>query len=254
MAVSREPRFIDGVWGPYFSAMLPDNWLTEGGQSATGALIDHIVQNHEASPALRDHAQKSGRSAYDILNERLHHLSAATNFPAQLTGGLHVYPDFHGNRSPRADPHLRGMISGLTLSATLDDLALLYLATIQAVAHGTRHIIAAMNAKGYRIDTLLACGGGTKNPVLLREHADVTGCRIVLGRESESVLLGSAILGAVASGDHADIGAAMAAMSGAGAIIRPAGGAIARYHDAKHRVFLKMYDDHCSYRRLMDEA
>src|SRR5262249_28995768 len=30
MAVSREPRFIDGVWGPYYSAMVPGLWLTEG--------------------------------------------------------------------------------------------------------------------------------------------------------------------------------------------------------------------------------
>ena len=59
-------------------------------------------------------------------------------------------------------------------------LALLYLATIQAVAHGTRHIIDSMNAAGYRIDTVFACGGGTKNPVFLREHGDITGCNIIL--------------------------------------------------------------------------
>ena len=108
--------------------------------------------------------------------------------PAALTADLHVYPDFHGNRSPRANPTLRGAIVGLPLSATLDDLARLYLATIQAVAHGTRHIIDAMNAKGYAIDTLFACGGGTKNPVFLREHADITGCKLVLAREPEAVL------------------------------------------------------------------
>ncbi len=36
MAVSPESRFIPGVWGPYFSAMVPGMWLNEGGQSATG--------------------------------------------------------------------------------------------------------------------------------------------------------------------------------------------------------------------------
>ncbi len=35
MAVSREPKFVRGVWGPYWSAMVPGLWLTEGGQSAT---------------------------------------------------------------------------------------------------------------------------------------------------------------------------------------------------------------------------
>ena len=28
----------------------------------------------------------------------------------QLTKSLHVYPDFHGNRSPVADPTLTGMV------------------------------------------------------------------------------------------------------------------------------------------------
>ena len=50
-----------------------------------------------------------------------------------LTRELHVLPYFHGNRSPRADPTLRGGISGLKLSDTVDSLALLYLATIQAM-------------------------------------------------------------------------------------------------------------------------
>ena len=83
-------------------------------------------------------------------------------FPAALTEELHVLPYFHGNRSPRADPSLRGMISGLKLSASVDALAILYLSTVQAIAHGTRHIVDAMNAAGYRIDTLIACGGAPK--------------------------------------------------------------------------------------------
>jgi len=254
MAVSREPRFINGIWGPYYSAMIPGYWLTEGGQSATGALVDYVIQNHEASPALHESAKQAGVSVYDLLNTRLDHLSADVSFPAALARDLHVYPDFHGNRSPRANPHLKGMISGLSLSKSIDDLALLYLATIQAIAHGTRHIIAEMNARGYQIDTLLACGGGTKNPVFLREHADITGCRIVLGQEPESVLLGSAILGAVASGDYATIERAMAEMSRAGKVIQAQKGQVAIFHDVKHAVFQKMHDDQCSYRDMMLDA
>ena len=131
------------------------------------------------------------------MNERSNRLAASAGapFPAALTRDLHVLPYFHGNRSPRADPTLRGAVAGLKLSDSIDDLALLYLATVQAIAYGTRHIVEAMNAAGEkngggRIADLLACGGGTKNPVFVREHADAAGCRVVLPREPEAVLLG----------------------------------------------------------------
>lgn len=38
------------------SAMVPEYWLSEGGQSATGALLDHIIENHVASPILANRA------------------------------------------------------------------------------------------------------------------------------------------------------------------------------------------------------
>ncbi|RKK05652.1 ribulokinase [Pseudoroseomonas wenyumeiae] len=251
MAVSAEPRFVPGVWGPYFSAMQPGLWLNEGGQSATGALVDHVITTHAAYPALAEEAAQAGITIYQRLNELLEEMAAPLPFPALLTEHLHVMPDFHGNRSPRADASLRGMVSGLGLSATAEDLALLYLATVQAIAYGTRHIIETLNGQGYAIDTVLACGGGTKNPVFLREHADATGCRIVLPAEPEAILLGASMLGAVAGGVHPDLPAAMAAMSRAGRVVQPASEAARRYHDAKYAVFLRMHEDQMAYRSLM---
>ena len=243
MAVSAEPRFVPGIWGPYFSAMVPGLWLNEGGQSATGALIDHIIDSHARGAELR----AQGRP-YEALNERL---AAPGDVPAALTRDLHVLPYFHGNRSPRADATLRGAITGLTLGGGVDELALHYLATIQAIAYGTRHILQTLDAGGYGIRTIVACGGLTKNPVFLREHADATGCAIALPEEPDAVLLGSAVLGAVAAGVHADIPAAMAAMTRAAIAVRPSGGAVRAYHDAKYAVFQRLYDDQLAYRRLM---
>ena len=40
MALSMKERHIPGIWGPYFSAMVPGFWLNEGGQSTTGAFPD----------------------------------------------------------------------------------------------------------------------------------------------------------------------------------------------------------------------
>ncbi len=251
MAVSREPQFVPGIWGPYRSAMIPGLWLTEGGQSATGALIDHTIFSHARGAELRAEAQARGTSVYMILNQRLLALEGEVPFQAMLTRDLHVLPDHHGNRSPRADATLRGMVSGLKLTDSLDSLALLYLATVQAIAHGTRHILDTMNAHGYRIGAIFACGGDALNPVFLQEHADATGCRVVLPREPEAVLLGSAILGAVASGDFDSVLAAMSAMNVAGEVIEPAGGAVAEYHRKKHTVFQRMHGDQLAYRALM---
>ncbi len=249
MTVSAEPRFVPGIWGPYFSAMVPGLWLNEAGQSAVGSLVDHVVQTHAAYPEL---AREDG-SIFETLNARLAHLADAAGVahPSMLTAGLHVDPDFHGNRSPRADPSLRGAISGLSLSAGPDDLARLYLATLQGLAYGTRHIIETLNQAGYRIDTILASGGFTRNPVFLREHANATGCRIVLPEEPEAVLLGAAILGAVAGGAYGSVQEGMAAMTRAGRIIEPDPASRA-FHDRKHAVFLRMTGDQLAYRGLME--
>ena len=37
--MSAEPMFVPGVWGPYYSTMIPGYWNNEGGQSATGKLV-----------------------------------------------------------------------------------------------------------------------------------------------------------------------------------------------------------------------
>ena len=251
MAVSVEPRFIEGIWGPYWSAMVPGFWLTEGGQSATGALIDHTIESHARARELHAEATANGTTVYALLNHRLELLAGSAPVPAALTRELHVYPDFHGNRSPLADPSLRGMISGLRLTDSLDSLALLYLATVQSIAHGTRQIIDAMNTAGYRIDTLVACGGDTKNPLFVREHADATGCQIVLPREPEAVLLGAAMLGAVASGDERTLLDAMSTMNGAQTVVAPGSSEVRAYHDQKHRTHLRMHDDQLAYRALM---
>jgi FGGY-family pentulose kinase len=254
LAVSREPRFVPGVWGPYFSAMLPGLWLTEGGQSATGALIDHTIRSDAHFESLQRQALAGATTVYELLNRRLDALAEkldAGSFPALLTEGLHVLPDHHGNRSPRADPTLRGMVSGLKLSSSVDALSLLYLATIQGIGYGTRHIIETMNASGYRIETIVACGGDTKNAVFLREHADATGCRVLLPEEPEAVLLGSAILGAVASGRYESVSRAMSAMTRPARILEPGSGTIRSFHDAKYEVFRQLHHDQLAYRKIM---
>jgi FGGY-family pentulose kinase len=251
ISVSPSPHFVPGVWGPYFSVLMPGMWANEGGQSAAGALIDAVIARHAASRELRLEAEKNRQSIHALLETRLAAQGGETAF---LTRNRHVQPDFHGNRSPLAEPWRHGAIDGLSLETGLDDLALDYLATLQALAYGTRHIIEEMRATGMAIDTIVVSGGLARNGLFLRENADATGCTLLVPDTPEPVLLGSAMMGAVAYGQYPDLPAAMAAMSGGGQQIVPRGGAITAFHDRKYAIMRRMQQDHADYAAIMKET
>ncbi|XP_062509444.1 FGGY carbohydrate kinase domain-containing protein-like [Corticium candelabrum] len=252
MALSSQPCFVPGVWGPYFSAMVPGLWLNEGGQSATGRLLRHIINCHPASSLVKERARIRGVSVFDELNTIIKNLAAHRQLDsyALLTRDLHVLPDYHGNRSPLADPNMKGMILGLTLASDVDDLACLYLATIQGIAHGTRHVLDSMVAQGHDVNTIFACGGGSRNDMFVQIHADITGLPIVVCKEQESVLVGAAMLGACSSSHFPSFQTAMSRMSSVGKVTNPDTN-LTKYYTKRHEVFLKMISDQLHYRQTM---
>lgn len=251
MGVSHHPRFIDGIWGPYYGAMIPGMWLNEGGQSATGSLIDLVIKNNSSYRNITKATQMNGIDIYTFLNRRVEQVKKETGL--KVVRHLHVLPYHHGNRSPRADPYARGMVSGLTLSNTSDDVALLYYATIQAIAYGTRHIIEAMNAKGYEIRKIHLSGGHLKNRLFIQGHADITGCDIIIPKEPEAVLLGASILAAVAGGEFPDIPQAMRSMCQTARVVHPDPSTF-QFHEAKYSIFKEMYNFQRSMRERMENV
>ena len=239
MTVSPEPAFVRGVWGPYWGAMVPGMWLNEGGQSSVGSLIDYVLANHGGYQDLLDLAKEKGRDPYQTLNALVEDIK--TKQGLEPWRHRHMLPYHHGNRSPRADPLAKGMMMGLSMDGGLRDLALWYAATIQATAYGTRHIIETLNEHWYQIQQVYVCGGHLKNQLFLQEYADITGCEIVVPKQPEAVLLGSAMLGAVAAGAYPSVVEAMKSMCQPGSRIIPRKEHSA-FHAAKYRVFKDMYD------------
>ena len=238
MALSAEARPTPGVWGPYYGAVLPDCWLNEGGQSATGALLDHIIRWHGAggNPDAATHKR---------IIERVMELRR-TEGPG-LAGRLHVLPDFHGNRSPLADPHAVGVISGLTLDASFDSLCRLYWRTAVGIALGVRHILETLNERGYGIDTLHVTGGHLKNPLLMELYADAAGCTVIEPAADDAVLLGTGMVAATAAGFFETLGQAAQAMQQGGRSRQPNPAARGRF-DRDYRIFLEMHE----HRRRLD--
>jgi len=233
MAVSDEPRFIDGVWGPYFSALTPRQWLTEGGQSAFGAAIDHIVRLH---PAFASFTERIGEKAFEQMEHDITARAGSLSGAVRLARELHVLPDFLGNRSPLADPNARGAVIGLDLSDDYDSLLTLYVATLNGLAQGIGQIMRALERGGYEFDMLVVSGGAARSQLVRQTIADVTGKKVGVPETTEPVLLGAAMLGAVAAGHH-DVESAMSAMSRLAQEVTPAGGEIAALHEKKRQVF-----------------
>lgn len=231
MALSAEPRPIHGVWGPYFGAVLPQVWLNEGGQSATGALLDHIIRWHAAGGE-PDHTQ------HERIIARVTELRTEEG-PA-FASRLHVLPDFHGNRSPLAEPDAVGVISGLSLDTSFDSLCRLYWRTAVGIALGLRHILEALNDSGYGIDTLHVTGGHTRNALLMELYSDVTGCSVIQRIEEDALLVGTAMAAAAASGTFTSLTEACTVMAGAVNVRQPNADLRATY-DRDYRVFLEMH-------------
>ncbi|KQW76109.1 ribulokinase [Devosia sp. Root413D1] len=204
MALSDQPMPTPGIWGPYHNAVLPGTWLNEAGQSATGALLDHVLRTHAAGgdPTPELHRQ---------VIQRVAELRASEG--PDLAPQLNVLPDFHGNRSPLADPRALGVISGLSLDSDFDSLCRLYWRTAVAIAVQVRHILDTLTARGYGIETLHVTGGHSHNPLLMELYADAARCTVVVSTAEDPTLLGVAMVAATAAGLHADLPAAAAAMA-----------------------------------------
>ena len=229
MALADEARFIPGVWGPLYDGLAPGQWLTEGGQSAFGAAIDRLLRMHPAF---------AGRSFEALERDILARCGGASE-AARLARDLHVLPDFLGNRSPFADPAARGALLGLDLDEDEASLQALYVAGLCGLAQGLAQVMRALEAGGFAFDALVASGGAARGALVRQIVADVCGRRVVTAETEEPVLLGSAMLGAVAAGRY-DIAGAMRAMSRLGEITEPAGGDTAALHARKRLAFEAM--------------
>lgn len=163
------------IWGPYPDAILPGEAVSEGGQSATGALLDRIRQCY---PEPQSHSQILAR----LHPER-----------QEPGAGLHVLPDIKGSRTPFADPLVRGVIHGATLDRSEAALDALYWRAAVGIALGTRQVIEHMGLG--QPSRLAMAGGQARSPLMRQLYADVTGAEIHWQPE-DAVLRGAAIAAA----------------------------------------------------------
>ncbi|EBG2396658.1 TPA: FGGY-family carbohydrate kinase [Salmonella enterica subsp. salamae] len=209
MTSTQEAIAVPGVWGPYYSAMVPGYWLNEGGQSSAGAAIDQLVAMHPVGVKTMEVAVKAGVSLPVFLANLALEKSVTPSATVELAAGIYVVPEFLGNRAPFADPHARAVIAGLGIERDLESLVALYIAGLCGIGYGLRQILDVQHAQGIKTDSIVISGGAGQHPLVRQILADTCGLPVISTKCNEPVLLGAAILGAVAAGIAPSVESAM---------------------------------------------
>ena len=105
MAQSKVPVFAN-IWGPYPDALVEGMYTLEGGQTATGSIIQWLVEHFGAEAVSQ--AKSRGQDVYAYLDGLAEAVPPGSE-------GLLVLDYFQGNRTPYKDPLARGTVIGLTL-------------------------------------------------------------------------------------------------------------------------------------------
>lgn len=263
LAMSEKPVFVNGVWGPYRDVLIPNYWLAEGGQSATGELLKHVVETHPAFQEAMSLAESFNTNIYDYLNEHLSEMQEKTRAPAISYLGRHFffYGDLFGNRSPVADPDMKGSVIGLSSDKTIDGLALYYYGTMEFIALQTHQIIEQMNSAGHVISSIFMSGSQCQNPVLMSLMATACNMPVLIPRYVHAAVVhGAAMLGAKAAstdknGVSEPLWDIMDRMSKPGKAVYPNKDVgEQKLLQAKYKVFLKQCEEQRSHRKDIDDA
>lgn len=263
LAMSKDPIFVNGVWGPYRDVLLPDMWMAEGGQSATGELLKHVIETHPAYNEAMSMAESFNTSIYEYLNSHLDELKEKNKAPTISYLGRHFffYGDLWGNRSPVADPKMTGSVIGLSSDKSVDGLALYYYATMEFIAMQTRHIIETMNKSGHSITSIFMSGSQCQNKILMELIATTCAIPVLIPRYVHAAVVhGAAMLGAKAAscnkeGKTEGLWSIMDRMSKPGRTTLPGKNENEiNLLNAKYKIFLEQCTTQQLYRKSIDEA
>ena len=263
IAMSKDPVFVKGVWGPYRDVLLPNYWCAEGGQSATGELLKYVIETHPAFQQTLSIAESYNTNIYDYLNEHLKEMQARVDAPTVSYLGRHFffYGDLFGNRSPIADPTMSGAVIGLNSDKSTDGLALHYYATMEFIALQTHQIVVAMNEAGHDIKSIFMSGSQCQNKILMALMATACDMPVLIPQYVHAAVVhGAAMLGAKAAsadknGKTEDLWSIMDRMSKPGRAVLPSKDQGERkLLAAKYKIFLEMCQQQRAYRNGIDAA
>ncbi|MGO7800471.1 FGGY-family carbohydrate kinase, partial [Rhizobium ruizarguesonis] len=105
------------------------------------------------------------------------------------------------------------------------------------IGYSLREIIETPADAGVPVENIVISGGAGQHDFVRRLLADASGKPVISAKAEEPVLLGAAILGAVAGGLCADVRQAMTTLSAVETTFRPSEGQSPDIHDKRYEGF-----------------
>ena len=194
-------KLINGISGQVDGSIIPGMLGMEAGQSAFGDIYawfrDLLLW------PLKDSPEISGELYDQIRSALISSLSKQAEKIPTGSSGIVALDWMNGRRTPDANQHLKGAISGLTLGS---DAPGLFKALVEATAFGARMIVERFKEQGVPIHGILALGGvAKKSPFVMQVLADVLNMPIKVVRSEHTCALGAAMFAAVTVGIHPTI-------------------------------------------------
>lgn len=191
MVIDRDEVLLPGITGVVEDGILPGYFGYEAGQPAVGDMFGWFVERvlkREEDDATEIRKIFSGLEG-----------SAGTIAPGST--GLVALDWWNGNRSILTDADLSGVIAGLTLSTTKEQI---FRAMLESVAFGTRRIVENFKEHGVDIRGIVACGGiAERSTLLMQLISDATRLPVSIPDSTQVPARGAALYGAVAAGPAA---------------------------------------------------
>lgn len=140
------------------------------------------------------------RDELKIIRDGAHAGELAKTIPD--TDGVFLVPAFVGLGAPHWDSAARGAILGLQRGSTIAHIAR---AALESVAFQTAELLEAMAKDGVAPQRLRVDGGMARNDWLMQFMADILGVEVLRPRNTETTVLGAAILAAVGGGEFGSL-------------------------------------------------
>lgn len=181
-------------------------WLPNGCMATSGSLVRWVQQMLRIDDLAAMDDEAAMRPAAEIL----------------------CLPYFLGEKSPRNDPDLRGVIAGLHLGHGAADV---YRAALEGIAFGFRHNAEVLRSRGVALDHATVTNGGATSYLWKRIHASVLGVPLRTIRDHPGASLGAAFAGGMGVGAYAAWDEPLALVL-EGDVIDPDPAWVGRYDDA----------------------